>query len=62
MAADETDAFWGSSVLDAVHEALAQLILALVAGHLAGVVFESWRHRENLIGAMITGRKHRTGA
>ena len=39
------------------HNALAVLLLAMVAMHVAGVAFESRRGRENLIGAMITGQK-----
>lgn len=52
-----TDAYWGSTWLENLHEALATAILVLVPGHLLGVVFESWRHRENLVGSMLTGRK-----
>jgi len=52
-----TGAFWGSGPLASLHEALATAILVLVAGHVLGVVLESWRHRENLVGAMLTGRK-----
>ncbi len=52
-----TDAFFGSDLVDAVHEALANLILALVTVHVGGVFFESWRHGESLVGAMLTGRK-----
>ena len=46
----------GRSWLD-VHQALAILLLVLVAGHLAGVAFETWRSGENLVAAMVTGRK-----
>lgn len=53
------DAFWGDSWLQALHETLADLAIALVALHVGGVVWESWRHRENLVGAMITGTKRR---
>lgn len=43
--------------LEDVHEAFANGLLALVAGHVLGVVVSSWLHRENLVGAMLTGRK-----
>ena len=40
-----------------IHEALATGILVLVAFHVGGVILESRRHGENLVRAMITGRK-----
>jgi cytochrome b len=43
---------WGD-----VHEVSATVMLILVGVHLAGVVVGSWAHRENLVRAMITGRK-----
>lgn len=52
-----TDLFWGSETMENIHEVSATVILVLVAGHVAGVVWESLRHRENLLLAMITGRK-----
>lgn len=52
-----TDAYWGIEWVEDLHEALAILLLALVALHAAGVAAASWRHRENLVAAMIHGRK-----
>jgi cytochrome b len=40
-----------------LHNFLAGLLVALVVSHLAGVGFETWRERENLALAMVTGRK-----
>jgi cytochrome b len=40
-----------------VHNLLAILLLVMIGLHLAGVAFESWRERENLVGAMVTGEK-----
>ncbi|WP_374303135.1 cytochrome b/b6 domain-containing protein [Paracoccus sp. (in: a-proteobacteria)] len=57
-----TDAFWGSEVMEEVHEALATLILVLAALHVAGVVVESLRHRENLVLSMLTGTKRSLAA
>ena len=52
-----TDRFWRSETMENIHEVSATVILVLVTGHVAGVVWESLRHRENLVRAMITGRK-----
>ncbi|CAM3966196.1 cytochrome b/b6 domain-containing protein [Roseateles saccharophilus] len=52
-----TDWLWGYEWLSDLHAALAGLIAALVIGHLGGVLVTSWRHRENLVGAMFSGRK-----
>lgn len=40
-----------------VHQAIAWVLLGLIALHIAGVAFESWRTRENLSRAMLDGRK-----
>jgi cytochrome b len=54
-----TDAYWGSEGLKEFHEASAYAMLALVLAHVAGVVWTSFEHGENLVRAMITGRKRR---
>ncbi len=44
-------------LLERVHELAADTTTALVCIHIAGVFFTSYRLRENLVGAMISGRK-----
>jgi cytochrome b len=52
-----TDAFWGVEWVGRLHQVLGDLFLLCVPLHLAGVAFTSWRQRENLLAAMIHGRK-----
>jgi cytochrome b len=47
----------GGEWVAGLHEFAAQAMLALVGLHLVGVVLSSWLHRENLVGAMVNGRK-----
>ncbi|HHN67596.1 MAG TPA: cytochrome B, partial [Thermopetrobacter sp.] len=45
-----------------LHEALALLVLLMVAGHIGGVVVESWLLGENLPASMVHGRRVTMGA
>ncbi len=47
----------GGLDLEDLHEAAATALLALAGVHVAGVLLGSWRHRENLVRAMVDGRK-----
>lgn len=48
---------WGGEWLEEAHELVANLMLGVIAVHIAGVFLASWRQRENLVASMITGRK-----
>jgi cytochrome b len=52
-----TDTFWGVEWVETTHKVLGNGILVLVAVHVAGVVLASVRHGENLVWAMLSGRK-----
>lgn len=52
-----TDQFWGVEWVTKAHDWIAHGLLLLVMVHLAGVALASFRHRENLVRAMLTGRK-----
>lgn len=47
----------GGHWLETLHEGASNAMLLVVAVHVAGVVVASWLHRENLVRAMLTGKK-----
>jgi cytochrome b len=53
----ETDRWFGVPWVDHLHHISAHLLLLLIGVHVTGVVISSWLHGENLVRAMITGRK-----
>lgn len=56
-----TDAYWGMEWVEELHELLANLLLGCVILHIGGVIIESLRQHENLVAAMINGRKRAPG-
>jgi cytochrome b len=51
------DAEAAEETWEEVHEVLANFTLALIGSHVLGVLVASLAHRENLLAAMITGKK-----
>lgn len=51
------DRFWGVEWLQQLHELTANGIMALAVVHVLAAIIESFRHKENLIKSMVTGRK-----
>jgi cytochrome b len=52
-----TDRYWGVDWVEELHETLSNILFLCVALHLAGVIYTSIHHRENLVGAMLHGKK-----
>lgn len=52
-----TDAGWGNEIIETVHTLTVEVTVWAVALHVTAAILTGWRHRENLILAMITGRK-----
>ncbi|TPN45376.1 MULTISPECIES: cytochrome b/b6 domain-containing protein [unclassified Mesorhizobium] len=52
-----TDTWWGVGWVEDTHKILGNGILVLIGLHVGGVLLASLRHGENLVRAMVTGRK-----
>ena len=47
---------------ESFHHVLADTLVVLALLHVCGVVYSSLRHRENLVAAMVSGRKRAPGS
>ncbi len=52
-----TDRYWGVAWVGELHHSLADLLMLLVALHIVGTLFACYRNDENLVAAMVHGRK-----
>lgn len=52
-----TPAYFGSEMMEGLHEALVNVTIGMIVVHILGNLFSSVVHRENLTWSMITGRK-----
>lgn len=52
-----TDRFWGVEWVENLHDGLTTMLIVLVALHVSGAVWTSMKYGENLVAAMIHGRK-----
>lgn len=59
LGAASTGALMGSGgeTLEELHELFANALILVAVAHVAGVLLHSLRHRENLTGSMISGKK-----
>lgn len=51
------DRFFGNELLEEAHEEMATAILPIAGIHVLAAAVESFRHRANLIGSMVSGVK-----
>lgn len=56
------DAFWGVEWVEDLHAVLAWSLLGLIGLHVIAALVESFHYRENLIAAMVHGRKRAVGS
>lgn len=54
-----TDYFWGEEWLEVTHEYIGHTLIISSFLHVVASIIESFKHKENLIGAMIHGMKNR---
>jgi cytochrome b len=55
----ETDRFFAVRWVEVLHSVSADALIAMAGFHVAGVLASSLLHKENLVRAMITGKKRR---
>lgn len=51
------DAYWGSEKVEGLHVVLVNITLVAIPIHIAAAIYESWKHRENLVWSMVVGTK-----
>lgn len=55
--ADTLISYWPAGLLITIHEFFSDLMVLLIVVHIGGVLLSSYQHGENLIVAMLNGRK-----